>query len=302
MISVLIPIYNYSILPLVKELIKQFTLISGDFEIICIDDASSIIIKENQDLNKLQNVTYIELKKNIGRSKIRNLLARKAQFEWLLFLDCDVYPKNKYFVKKYFEVFLKHDFQVCSGGLCYKNKTVENSKKLRWLYGRKRESLLAEERRRNPYKTILGSNFLIKKKLFNNYSFDEGITDYGYEDLLFFIQLQKKNIDVMHINNSVYHNGIETNKIFLEKTNIALKNLYVLNKKNRLNSDDVKILRYNNFIKKYRITFLVRFLKLLFENKVYMNLLSKNPKIYLFDIYKLFYLIDIDRNEVKFKE
>ena len=78
-LSVLIPCYNFSVINLVKDICKQANSINIKYEIICIEDGSNQKFS-NQNLNEIQNVTYIENKKNIGRSKMRNLVSKKAIF------------------------------------------------------------------------------------------------------------------------------------------------------------------------------------------------------------------------------
>ena len=89
MLSILIPTYNYNIFPLVTELVNQAKVLKIEFEIITIDDGSNQFQIENHKINHLENCSYTVLSNNIGRSSIRNLLAKKAKFKWLLFLDAD---------------------------------------------------------------------------------------------------------------------------------------------------------------------------------------------------------------------
>ena len=91
MLSILIPIYNFAVKELVNELSSQAQDLNIAFEILCVDDTSkATYIKLNDGLEKIKGVNYQLNKKNIGRSAIRNLLTDKAQYDYLLFLDCDV--------------------------------------------------------------------------------------------------------------------------------------------------------------------------------------------------------------------
>jgi len=101
MLSVLIPIYNYKVTHLLLELILQLEDVNILYEIICIDDSSTEFNRENLIIETFKNVTSLKLENNIGRSKIRNLLTKKATYRWLLFLDSDVLPKNNNFIQKY---------------------------------------------------------------------------------------------------------------------------------------------------------------------------------------------------------
>jgi len=101
-LSILIPCYNWNVYRLILDLSiqcqKEYN--SSLYEIICIEDGS-VNLFENNKISNLKNVKYEILSNNIGRSAIRNLLAKKAKFEWLLFIDCDSEILTKDFVKKY---------------------------------------------------------------------------------------------------------------------------------------------------------------------------------------------------------
>ena len=99
MISILIPSYNFDVTNLIETIHKQIELTTNKFEIICAEDGSTQTFS-NEKIKNLKNVTYIHLKKNIGRSKIRNLLANTAKFKWLLFIDCDSEINNNFVYKK----------------------------------------------------------------------------------------------------------------------------------------------------------------------------------------------------------
>jgi glycosyltransferase involved in cell wall biosynthesis len=54
MLSILIPIYNFNAVPLVKELQKQCMECDLEFEIICIDDCSTLHQQENQAISSIE--------------------------------------------------------------------------------------------------------------------------------------------------------------------------------------------------------------------------------------------------------
>ena len=292
MITVLIPVYNYNVTNLVKELYKQLIEENIDFEIICIDDCSSVFYSENLELTELKNVQFIQLPKNIGRSKIRNLLASKANYEWLLFLDSDVIPETNIFIKTYRNAIEAKGKVVLCGGILYEDKKPEKERFLRWAYGKKREEVDCKIREKNAYNFFLGSNFMVHKTVFNIVSFNENIVKYGYEDNLFVEDLRINNINLKQIENRVYHLGIEKNDVFLKKTQVALENLKVLNEQSFLNSECIKLLKVFNSVKIIRPIFYFIWKK--YNKKMEGNLKSENPSMRLFDIYKLSYFCYIN--------
>ncbi|MEL6942884.1 MAG: glycosyltransferase family A protein, partial [Bacteroidota bacterium] len=102
-LSILIPIYNFDCRQLVSYLHKQCQEIDFPFEILCLDDASETSFQIlNQALAKeSKTIHYISLEQNVGRSHIRNLLAEQAQFDYLLFMDCDSKVVRSDYIKQY---------------------------------------------------------------------------------------------------------------------------------------------------------------------------------------------------------
>ncbi|MBB4803019.1 glycosyltransferase involved in cell wall biosynthesis [Flavobacterium nitrogenifigens] len=288
MLSILIPVYNYAVLPLVSKLQKQCISCGIKFEILCFDDASNIFIKENQEINQFSGCSIVSLEKNIGRSAIRNLLARKATFENLLFLDADTIPVHDDFISNYVSE-IKNNQKVVFGGLLYENKKPAKEVLLRWIYGRNREALSLSERNKKPSDFALVSNLLIKKEIVNRFPFDETITQYGYEDLVFFSVLKENQIGIKHIENAVFHLNLETSTVFLSKTKTALENLAFLNDTNKVSVNESKIIASFELLKTSKLLGIFRFIFRKIESKIERNLVSETPSLFLFDIYKLGY-------------
>lgn len=292
MLSILIPIYNYNVYPLVLELHGQCLECKIDFEILCLDDGSNQIKSENQHVSAIENCRFEILEKNIGRSGIRNLLAKKAKFANLLFLDADTFPRNKDFIQNYiFQI--NNDEKVVFGGIEYQKENPADDQLLRWIYGKARESLSVEKRNTNPNGNALTSNILIKKNVFLSNKFDSSITKYGYEDLVFLSDLKKKGIVVKHIDNPTYHLGLETSKQFLDKTKTALENLKIITVTNSSASSESKLLKVSILLKRLHLVTFIAFLFKKNERKMEQNLLSKSPSLLLFDLYKLGYYCGI---------
>ena len=120
--------------------------------------------------------------------------------------------------------------------------------------------------------------------------FDESLTQYGHEDTLLGIELSNQGIQIKHIDNPLYHLGIESNEIFLEKTVKGIENLYKLSIRFSSNSSfiqNIQLLKYYHFLKKYKLTFLVKIGFLLIKKTLYRNLTKGNKNLRFFDLYKL---------------
>ncbi|WP_291099437.1 MULTISPECIES: glycosyltransferase family 2 protein [unclassified Flavobacterium] len=289
MLSILIPIYKYDAYSLISEIQKQAQVTGIDFEIISIDDASELYKSENNRIKLCPNCIYEELPQNLGRSKIRNLLASKAKYDWLLFMDCDTFPCNPDFMSNYIDQIFTSKKSVFFGGIRYKLEKPESEKLLRWEFGHKREAINLADRKKNPYKTAFISNFLIRKSVFETLLFDEKITEYGYEDFAFIHSLKNKNIEIQHIENPLYHLNLETSKLFLSKTKTALEMLLFISKNNESTDFESKITKIYTTLSYLKLHFLVSNLFLKLQLKLENNLTSKKPSLFVFDFYKIGY-------------
>ena len=105
MISVLIPVYNYNVQPLVENLLLQFESINCKWELFLSDDVSDVHYKKSNtnyiDGLNLMNVKLFQQEINIGNAANRNFLIEKATNDWLLFLDVDVLAVKDDFLSKY---------------------------------------------------------------------------------------------------------------------------------------------------------------------------------------------------------
>lgn len=291
MISVLIPTYNYNVFPLVENLSKQCDKERIEYEIIVIDDCSDKLF-ENEKINSLVHCCFSRLTKNIGRSAIRNLLAEQAKFDWLLFLDADAFPLSNNFIYNYVKEF-NYSAEVLCGGMRYEAEKPSDDKIFRWKYGNNREALTAIQRSENKYLNFFTINFAIRKSVFNQVRFNEKLLSYGYEDLLFSYNLKQENIQIKHIENPVYHNGIESNDFFLRKTEQALVNLNFLLNEKIIPKDYIKLTKYLNIIEKTKTKKVVALFFKLTKPSLQKQILSTNPNLLAFDLYRLGYICSL---------
>lgn len=292
MLSVLIPVYNYDITHLVKNLHQQCLEAEIVFEILCFDDGSTQHFKsQNKTLKSLKNVVHKELPQNVGRSKIRNELGKAAQHDYLLFMDCDSKVVSKKFIKNYIE---KLDpGSLLYGGRVYQPDPPQKEFFFHWFYGIHREQIPVEKRKHSPYHSFMTNNFLIPKSIFIQFPFDENLTQYGHEDTIFGLQLMKAKIPIIHIDNPLEHLGLEPTNSFLEKTKQGVENLLYLSQKNEL--IDTKLLRTFKKIKNWGIAALILFAFRFSKSNLIKNFHTSNVNLKLFDFYKLGLLIEADQ-------
>lgn len=293
MLSILIPIYNFDSSPLLEELAEQSKNIDKPIEIIVYDDHSSIYVEENKNTAQKLNITYKYLERNLGRSMIRNSLARRASNDFLLFLDCDVFPKSRSFIRTYLSQ-ISNNTQVIYGGRTHEIKRAEQNK-LRSKYGYYREDKTIEQRNKRPHLSISTNNLLVRKSYFEEILFDESLVTYGHEDTLFAYELKKKQAKILHVDNPVVHENIDENSLFLKKTELALRNLKIIFDAKKIPSTDIKLLRAYKNLKSKKIEGLFNFAFSLFQNKIKKRLISDKNNLFLFEVYKLGYFCKINR-------
>lgn len=283
MLSILIPTYNYNVVSLVEELNKQCIASGIDFEILVFDDGSKSELNTiNNTINNLNNCIFKALPENIGRSAIRNLLGNHAKYHLLLFIDADTFPENQFFIKNY----ISCDANLINGSITCTKTTPKKPHKFRWLYTKKRE-----------FHALCSSNFLIKKSIFKQYPFDETITTYGYEDVLFFETLKNNNIQILKINNPLIHESLDNANTFVTKTELALKNLLKLISTEKLKTEDFKVTLIYSKLEKLYLAGTVCWLFKLTKPLLIKNFNSNYPSLFLFDFYKLGYFCTLNKNK-----
>lgn len=296
MLSLLIPCYNFDVRGLVQELHEQAFACSVAFEIICLEDASKAsFVTLNAVVGELPYVQHEVLAENVGRSRIRNLLAERAQYPFLLFMDGDSWPPDEFYVQRY--VHALDEGKILYGGRCYQEKPPHQADLyFHWHYGRQREEQSAEQRQKAPYHSFMTNNFLIPKALFLPIGFEERLTLYGHEDTLFGLELASRQHPIVHLDNPLEHIGLESAAVFLSKNKQALHNLWYLYQNELLPAKATKLLSWYSRLRRYYLAPMLRLFYRLFNRPIAAQLQSKRPILALFDCYKLSYLAYLEKN------
>ncbi len=289
-LSVLIPVFNYDVRPLVYALRAQATDWRGPVEIQCLDDGSDEAFRAlNRELAQLPGVVYRELDCNVGRSAIRNQLAAAARYAWLLLLDNDSRLPDQQFLARYRADC--HRAPVLAGGTSYETQPPpEAALRLRWLYGCHREARPAAVRQRCPHGQLTLNNLLIRTSIFRDLGLDESLTRYGHEDTKFGWLLGQAEVQVLHLDNPVLHDGLEEAPVFLQKTHDAVRNLVQLYHAEGLGAD-TRLLQAGLRLQRWGLSEAVRTAFKLRHEQVRRNLLSGRPSLRQFDALKLYWLL-----------
>lgn len=287
MLSICIPIYNFDVRSLVDELYNQAEELSLEYEIVCLDDHSDesfhIINQSVADKAK-----YIRLDENIGRARIRNQFLLYTQYNYLLFLDCDVVPANQRFLSVYADLVFAKPAVICGGKRCA--KVYDKQHKLRYHFDRKCECMDVDERQARPRHSFSSANFIVRRSVLESIPFDERVSQYGYEDTLFAYQLLKRNISITHADNNVVHIGTENNSEFLEKNKVGISNLVQIYKWMGQDDDFIQmdsILIAYRFCQRFKLLWLVNLSFSLLGNMLEKWFTKGFGNMMLFRFYKL---------------
>lgn len=296
MLSVLIPTFEYDCSDLVTALHQQCESLTQndqlEYEIIVVDDGSKGAVWQTvkATVESLNHCSFIRLEENIGRSRVRNFLAQRAQGERLLFIDSHMSIISTQYIQRY----LTTDADICQGGYVVEedDKWDDN---LRYRYERRARQL--NRKHNDDTETnhdFHTSNFMVTRQLFLAHPLDESIRRYGYEDVLYGKQLADCGIKVTNIDNPVGFAHFESNSAFVQKTEEAIATLYEL--RDRIDGYS-RLLAHEQKLKRWHVAPLLRSIFSLTRQKMRDNLCGSNPNLRIFDCYKLLLLLSLDHHD-----
>lgn len=289
-LSVCIPVYNFDVRELVYGLKNEIESQNLFAEIILIDDFSD---RHFFSLNSaIQNVAsvFVSLDENVGRSKIRNLFLNYAKGEYLLFLDCDGKLIQENFLENYLNFLLKNPLaDTIYGGRKVPVEIPDQKHLLRWKFAVERENLSVEARKSHPYLSFQTNNFVIRKKVLDMIPFNISYSNYGYEDLLFAMDLKSENITIHHIENQVLNNDVETNEVYLKKVKESVASVSTMLKNTEVKDriSDIKLVKAYDSLNFFPLRNFIIYLFKISENFLKKNLLKGDKSLHYLDLYKL---------------
>jgi glycosyltransferase involved in cell wall biosynthesis len=289
MLSICIPVYNFDITHLAQKLNGQVKAGNVSVEVVFLDDGSDTPIRDiNKQVAGLEHVIYKE-QENAGRSQTRNRLASIATGNYLVFMDCDCDVPDGFVLEYLHNI---HPEAVVVGGLQYGPCPAEASKKLRWKVGIKREVKTVDERRKKPYNNFLSSNFMMPKRLMDVVLFETKLTGYGHEDTLFGIALKKADVPMIHIDNPVWHLGIDEARVYLDKLEQSINNIPLIEKMDVI-TDEIKVLKYYRLLCKLWLQKPIAYLFRMFQPTLRKRFNNGCSNLFLLDLYKLGMLCNV---------
>lgn len=274
MLSIVIPVYNYNILPLVERLHQEASTLNLPFELLVCDDASTQVFHQQQ-IEAFPHTRWLTNTVNQHVAYTRNRLLKEAQYPWVLVLDADVMPVAPTFIQDYLAQ--RETGVFFQGGFTYPPIEAGQQQSLRLTYGR------AVEQHNHLHSCC---NLFFNQNVLQ-LQFDEAITTYGYEDTLFFLALAKRQIEVIRLPNPVVHQSTESNHTYLERSKQACWELVRLLDQNKINATDVQLSRRYNQLAQLHLTALLSGIDWLLGTRIQRNLLGANPSMTGFKLFKL---------------
>ena len=285
-ISILIPTYNTDCTQLVGDLRLQAEGLGMVYEIIVADDGSTDrkTVAANQMIGSLPGCRLIMLSSNIGRAAIRNLLAREAQYEWLLFIDSDMVVCRQDFVRCY---------ALCSGASVYYGGYQVGPRvkgNLRSKYEKAAEPRhTPQQRQQSPYRDFHTANFLVSRYIMMRHPFDERFRHYGYEDVLFGRQLHEAQVPICHLGNPLSFEVFESNAHFIDKAEEGLRTLNEF--RHELEGYSTLLDRARRMC---RLKPLIRLWHAINKGWERRLLAGSHPSLFIFSLYRLGYFLSLD--------
>ena len=289
-ISIVIATFNRekNLFNIIHALKKQISILQCHFEIILCDSNSNKRISVINYIKQFNNLKthYYNCSINHQAYK-RNYGLKKSKGKYVIFIDDDCIPENK-FLYSYLKILRLNRNNVVYCGHVKYIQFKENKNLIRYRQSRLITHL--EHKKNIPIKNFISMNMGINKKLFQlkNVFFDNKFKYYGFEDFEFAYRLLKHSFKIHLIKALVFHYDNRDFDIFLKKYNylgefgildITKINLQAAKKSIFYKIDKNIVL--NNFIKIYKIIFFIFMLQKI------IIFIEKRSYFYLSFIYKI---------------
>ena len=212
-ISVLIPFLRDDPAELLTLLDEEAASVGGAVEIVLLDDGTrdaALTARLTVQIKSMAlPVRLITLSANEGRSIGRNRLASAARGGSLLFLDSDMRPDHRRFLRDWADLAAREDPAVAFGGFSLLQAPTDARFAVHRAMAARSECVPWMERARQPEKYVYTSNLLVRRDVFEAEAFDPGFTGWGWEDVEWAMRVSRR-FRVVHLDNAATHMGLDT--------------------------------------------------------------------------------------------
>jgi glycosyltransferase involved in cell wall biosynthesis len=212
-ISVLIPFLRDDPSELLELLDEEAASVDGAVEIVLLDDGTrdaALTARLTRQIKSMAlPIRLITLPANEGRSIGRNRLASAARGGSLLFLDSDMRPDHRRFLRDWADLAAREDPAVAFGGFSLLQAPTDARFAVHRAMAARSECVPYMERARQPEKYVYTSNLLVRRDVFEAEAFDPGFTGWGWEDVEWAMRVSRR-FRVVHLDNAATHMGLDT--------------------------------------------------------------------------------------------
>lgn len=212
-VSVLIPFLRDDPAELLTLLDEEAASVGGAVEIVLLDDGTRDAALTARLTGQIKAmalpIRLITLPANEGRSIGRNRLASAARGGSLLFLDSDMRPDHRRFLRDWADLAAREDPAVAFGGFSLLQAPTDARFAVHRAMAAKSECVPYMERARQPEKYVYTSNLLVRRDVFEAEAFDPGFTGWGWEDVEWAMRVSRR-FRVVHLDNAATHMGLDT--------------------------------------------------------------------------------------------
>jgi len=212
-VSVLIPFLRDDPAELLALLDEEASSVAGSVELIVMDDGTGDAELTERLRTQVREMALptrlITLSRNEGRSKGRNRLAKAARGGSFLFLDSDMRPDHRRFLKDWADLTAREDPAVAFGGFSLLQAPEDRRFSVHRAMATKSECVPYMERARQPEKYVYTSNLLVRRDVFEAEAFDAAFTGWGWEDVEWAMRVSRR-FTVVHLDNPATHMGLDT--------------------------------------------------------------------------------------------
>ena len=212
-VSVLIPFLRDDPAELLALLDEEAASVRGAVEIILLDDGTgdpALTARLTAQVKAMAlPARLITLPVNEGRAIGRNRLASAARGGSLLFLDSDMRPDHRRFLRDWAELVAREDPAVAFGGFSLLQAPTDARFQVHRSMAARSECVPYTERARQPEKYVYTSNLLVRRDVFEAEAFDSGFTGWGWEDVEWAMRVSRR-FRVVHLDNAATHMGLDT--------------------------------------------------------------------------------------------
>lgn len=212
-VSVLIPFLRDDPEALLALLDEEAASVDGAVEIVVLDDGTRDAALTDRLTARIAAMALparlITLPANEGRSVGRNRLASAARGGSLLFLDSDMRPDHRRFLRDWADLAAREDPAVAFGGFSLLQAPADARFAVHRAMAAKSECVPWTERAKQPEKYVYTSNLLVRRDVFEAEAFDPGFTGWGWEDVEWAMRVARR-FRVVHLDNPATHMGLDT--------------------------------------------------------------------------------------------